>query len=248
MKVLVVGAGSVGLAIQRLVRENYYCEIADVEATSMVGQFDILHICFPYNEFFASNVISYIHQFQPKLTLIESTVRPRTTRNIYNLLHGNFAVVHSPVRGQHDALDEGLRIYTKFVGGFEEADVEMAKFYYESLGLRVHICQSALESEFAKLLNLSYFATQIVFFQEVERLTEEYDLRLGDIHSFFQTFTLESKGKWPRPIFRGGVIAGSCVMKGLEMLFPHDTKLFGWVFWSNQSRIRELGQKILPET
>jgi len=244
MKVLVIGHGAVGKAIEALVKEKHEVTAFDKEAISAEGgrNYDVCHICFPYSSSFVNTTCLYIKKFKPKLLLIEATVNPKTTEQIVAKMNNGTLVCYSPVRGTHAKLLGGLKTYTKFVGSSSEKALEMAKNYYESLGLNVHICKSSRDAEYAKLMNLSYFAVQIALFQEFERLSEMEHLNLEDILEFFKTTTEDSGGDVQRPIFKGGIIGGSCVMQGLEKLSTAMTRknLWDWVYGSNEKRKFEL--------
>jgi UDP-N-acetyl-D-mannosaminuronate dehydrogenase len=244
MKVLVIGHGAVGTAIEALVQEKHEVTTFDIDAISAKGNwdFDVCHICYPYSSSYVTTTRLYVEKFKPKLLLIESTVNPRTTEQIAAKVNNGTLICYSPVRGTHSKLLEGLKTYTKFVGSSSEKAREMACNYYKSLGLRVHVCKSPREAEYAKLMNLSYFAVQIATFQEFERIAENEDLNLQDILEFFKTTTEDSGGKVQRPILHGGIIGGSCVMQGIEKLSTALSwkDLWDWVCGSNERRKLEL--------
>ncbi|UCB60555.1 MAG: hypothetical protein JSW72_00340, partial [Candidatus Bathyarchaeota archaeon] len=82
--VLVVGLGEIGDPLLEIVRGVYQAEGLDIETRELQGPFDVLHICFPYGPDFVKTATDYINKFDPTLTIIESTVRPFTTNEIYS--------------------------------------------------------------------------------------------------------------------------------------------------------------------
>jgi len=247
MNVLILGAGQVGSALATLIKHKYPVTVMDREARHVEGEwtFDVLHVCYPYSEWFVNNTCFYIDKFKPKLMLIESTVKPKTTWKLHNY-YPDQPLCHSPVRGCHSSLLWGLETYTKFIGPCTVKAGLMAERYYKSLGLKTYVAKGPTETECAKLMNLSYYAAQIALFQEFERKKEEYNLEYGDVLRFFETTTEESRGEVPRPIFKGECIGGTCVMPGLNMLF-NPTKLAEWINHSNLLRREELiAQKMVP--
>jgi len=232
--VLLVGNGKVGSALATIISKHHNLSVMDAEASAAAGgHYDVMHVCFPWTPTFEREVTEYIHKFNPDLTIIESTVKPYTTRNIW--LRGNpeRLIVHSPVRGCHSSLLWGLQTYTKFVGGTTLRSGLIAKNYYESMGMKVHLAKGSVETEIAKLLNLSYFAAQVAFFQEVERKASEHAINHEDIIQFFLSTTRDSKGEVQRPIFKGNVIGGTCVMQGLAKLFNENEPFRMWIENSN---------------
>lgn len=234
MKVLVVGAGKVGSALSLIVSRCHKVTVLDIEAINCDSEhFDVMHVCFPFNDCFVWNVKRYIHKFTPELTIIESTVPVGTTREIWLDLHRMYLVVHSPVRGLHDALVEGLEVYDKFIGAPNDYCGHAAYNYYRGLGLYPFVCDGPEETEFSKLANLSYFAVQVAFWQEIERKVKSLELNLSEVQAFFK-----STGR-DRPVRRGGVIGGECVMQGLIKLFSGE-QMFNWVCLSNEARKSEV--------
>jgi UDP-N-acetyl-D-mannosaminuronate dehydrogenase len=236
MNVLVLGAGAVGTALTKVIKEKHNVLLLDKEAVDYKPKkrFDVMHICYPYSDHFVEDTVEYITKFKPKLTLIESTVKPSVTRQIYVISPELMPLIcHSPIRGKHNNLEWGIRNYTKFIGPCTEQAGLQAEKYYQTLNLKTYLCKSSLETECAKLLNLSYYAAQIAFFQEAERIKDKYGLNWIDVLDFFDSTTKESQGLAPRPLLKGNHIGGSCVMQGLNKLF-NPGKFAEWINTSNR--------------
>src|SRR5437016_14614504 len=90
----------------------------DINQSASISQCDVMHICFPFQSGnFVAQVVEYIHQYRPALTVINSTVAPGTTRSI--AAESGTAVVHSPIRGKHVRMQEEMLHYAKFIGALE---------------------------------------------------------------------------------------------------------------------------------
>ena len=230
--VLLIGNGQVGSALAGLISRHHNLTVMDAEATSAKGgMFDVMHICFPYTDKFVDLVCGYITKFNPTLTLIESTVIPETTKQIF-ARNPTREICHSPVRGCHSSLPWGVKTYTKFVGPCTLKAGLNAERYYRNMNLKTRLCKSSTETELAKLLNLSYYASQIAFFQELERKVKHYGACLDDVNDFIGTTTDDSNGTVVRPILKSGYIGGTCVMQGLEKIFGGEM-LYLWIKGSN---------------
>lgn len=218
MKVLVIGLGEVGSALLEIVKGIYDAAGYDLRnPTELPGKVDVLHICFPYSEGFIDNVVDYVNKTNPTLTLIESTVLPGTTLKIHEKTHR--AICHSPVRGRHaSSLKWGFLNYTKFIGGVDNESNRLAKDYYKSLGFKTRLCYGPLETEFAKLFNLSYFAIMLGWNQEMRRIAKSHNINFEDLAAFLGTNTVESGQRFPRPVYDGKVIAGHCIIPGVQLL------------------------------
>jgi len=242
MKVLVVGLGEVGSALLEIVKGVYDAVGYDIKNPSKLPEkVDMLHVCLPYTENFAKVVVDYVEQTCPMLVLIESTVLPGTTRLIAETLKAKALVVHSPVRARKaDGFKWGLFNYTKFIGATDERGASLAKEYYESLGFKTRVCKSPEETEFAKLLDLSYFGLMLGWNQEMRRIAETCNLNFDDLASFLETNTVESNNKFPRPVYDGKPIGGHCIIPAIQLLQrKFKSKFLESTLESNEKRQKE---------
>lgn len=217
-KPLVVGKGEVGSALFEIIRGVYPdAEWLDIKPKQIQGKISVMHICFPYSHKFVEQTCSYIEKFKPALTLIESTIPPYTTFKIYEMLHA--PICHSPVRGNvKDGLKWSFFTYTKFIGPVKLEYGQQAANYYKTLSFRTYLCNSPLETEFAKLISTTYYGLLIAWFQEIERICKHFNLDYNNVVEFFRLDTIESGGKHVRPIFTPDFIGGHCVIPNAVML------------------------------
>jgi len=239
-KVLVIGLGEIGAPLLEIVRGVYPSESLDIEPKEIHGPFDVLHICFPYSPNFVETATNYIKKFNPKLTIVESTVLPLTTSRIYEKTQK--PICHSPVRGRvSDGFKWGYFTYTKFIGPVKPKFGKMAEEYYKSLGFKTRICNSPLETEFMKILNTTYYGLMIAWFQEIHRICRKFNLKEEEIVEFFRTNERDSGGRHPRPVLYPGAIRGHCVIpnaKLLNELYP--SRFIKVLLESNKKREKEI--------
>ena len=96
MQQLVIGLGEVGTAISNILN----CDGIDAgDANSQ--DYEMLHICFPYSDAFVESVKAYKRIYKSEYVVVHSTV-PVGTCDAEGW-------VHSPVRGVHPNLEEGIR-------------------------------------------------------------------------------------------------------------------------------------------
>jgi hypothetical protein len=80
MKSLVIGLGQIGTAVKQVTESQYAIDIAYSEPDNPANLYDhhpaidVLHICFPYSKDFVAEVTRYQVNFEPKHTIIWSTV------------------------------------------------------------------------------------------------------------------------------------------------------------------------------
>ena len=129
--VLIVGLGEVGHTLFELFRESgkfdvYGFDIDKKKMQEVVGEekpenrIDVMHICYPCpdQEKFIETTLQYVGRFKPRLTIIDSTVPPGTTRKIHEL--AKISITHSPIQGTHkslDAMKADVAFWDKYVGG-----------------------------------------------------------------------------------------------------------------------------------
>ena len=190
-----------------------------------------MHICFPFQTGnFVGQVLEYINQYRPALTVINSTVAPGTTRRI--AAESGAAVVNSPVRGKHVRMVEELFHYTKFVGALDPAAGERAAGHFQSLGMKTRILSSPEATELAKLTETTYFGLMIAWAQEVERYCDHLGLNYDEVVSIYGEITF-----LPPVKYFPGIIGGHCVMPNIEILsrLGHSEFLHA-IKWSNRNK------------
>ncbi|MFH1317229.1 MAG: hypothetical protein ABII01_06945 [Candidatus Woesearchaeota archaeon] len=217
--VIIIGTGEIGSALIELLDESgkYKVFKKDIEPVHIDEPIDIMHICIPFFDNFNDIVINYINEYKPKLVIINSTVRPGTTRSIFKKT--NIHLVHSPVRGRHPKLLEGLKKFVKFIGPVTPEAGEMAKEHFESLGLKTEVFGSSVDSELGKLFETTYYAINIAFHQEMDRICQEFgaDFKYA-VTRFSATQTMDIEHKVPRPLMFPGIIGGHCLLPNIEIL------------------------------
>ena len=254
-KVLVVGLSEVGRPLFELLRESGKFEVygfdLDVEKMREVGQsedvlpraVDVMHVCIPCvdKEDFVNSVVGYVGRFKPKLVIVNSTVAPGTTAEIYKRINGSCLVAHSPVRGVHKGIEYmkwELKRWTKYIGGVNEESAENAKKHFEKLGLKTKVLKGCLETELAKLFETIYRAWMIVFFQEMHRISRHFGADFDDVVDFIEDTHLV---RLDRPVMFPGVIGGHCLIPNAVLLLKsYDSKFLRLILESNEKREEEI--------
>src|SRR3990167_1189192 len=110
-KDLIVGLGEVGKALKEVLSERYEVDGLDKENTKLKDGYDVIHICIPYTIDFVDEVLKYqlLYLKLNGLTIIHSTVPIGTSKKL--------GAVHSPIRGIHPNLKQGIKTFTKYFGG-----------------------------------------------------------------------------------------------------------------------------------
>lgn len=225
--VLVIGLGEVGNALCQVIEcsGKYRLFKRDVKDIKIEEEIDVVHICIPYMDNFIEIAADYIKKYSPKLVVINSTVRPGTTKAVYDKTKKS--IVHSPVRGKHPQMKEGLMLFVKFIGPVDKKSGEIAKEHFESLGIKTEIMKSPFETEIGKLFDTTYYGLCIAYHQEMERICKKFGADFGQtVTRFNETYNDGCRITNPnvvRPVLFPGFIGGHCVMPNISIL-KKDTK------------------------
>lgn len=153
MRNLIVGYGEIGKAVGAVVGVHAW---VDKGGKIPEGEFDVLHVCFPYSESFVKDVREYVEQYKPHHIIIYSTVPIGTTAKIPG-------AVHSPVEGKHPDLEMSIRFMERWVGVDDMDIAPFYKLYFGALGLYVRIINGSHCTEALKLLSTTEYGLNIEF-------------------------------------------------------------------------------------
>jgi UDP-N-acetyl-D-mannosaminuronate dehydrogenase len=256
--VLVIGLGEVGLPLFELLRQsgkfNIHGYDIDKKKMKKIGQdtlpsaVDIMHICYPcYNqEKFVKTTTEYINKFNPKLTIIHSTVTPGTTEKVFRL--SNRHVAHSPIRGVHksvESMKKDLQFWTKYIGGASKESTELASKHLKSAGFKTKVLRSCLETELAKLFETTSRAMLIAWYQEMHRISKALGADFDEVVDFLED---THRVRLDRPVLFPGVIGGHCVIPNAKLLLKaYNSQFVKLILKSNEKRKKEIEDKRVLE-
>jgi len=224
MNIGILGVGEVGGAIKKIAGENHIVFTANRKNDSIKGnKIDVLHICIPYNGDFIKNVIKAIKDYIPTLTIIDSTVPLGTTYKIYNKTKA--LICHSPIRGIHPNLYQGIKTFVKYVGPTSVEAGKMAKKYYQDLGIKTQLFKDSKTTEISKLMDTTYYGWNIIFQKEMYKICNENNIPFEEAYTKWnETYNRGYKKlKMPhvvRPVLKNysGKIGGHCVISNCQIL------------------------------
>lgn len=249
--VLVAGLGEVGRSLFELLRESDKFEVygwdvdkkkmEDIQQGSLPKEVDVLHVCYRCGdqEIFAESTVDYVRRFRPRLTIINSTVPPGTTKKVHMLSRGLMA--HSPVRGMHtsrESMKRYLSFLSKYIGGVDSESTRLARSHFEKLGLKTKILNSPVETELAKLFETTYRAWMIACFQEMHRISRHFGADFDNVVDFLED---DHRVRFDRPIHFPAVIGGHCLIPNAELLLKSfDSTFLRLILESNEKRKEEI--------
>jgi hypothetical protein len=222
-RVGILGYGEVGQAIAKFYENPL---VKDLKRDDGLAGAEILHVCLPWSDKFIETVKKEIKRIGPKLTIIHSTIAPGTTKKIISGLPRAYrGVVHSPVRGIHPNLFEGIKTFVKYIGADNKKAGEMAKKHLEGLRIKTKVFMPSITTEIGKLLDTTYYGLVIAWHGEMKKICDKFGIDFKEaITDFNKTYNEGYKklGKPNviRPVFyppKGG-ITGHCIIPNTEIL------------------------------
>jgi UDP-N-acetyl-D-mannosaminuronate dehydrogenase len=243
-RMVVVGLGEVGRPLLELLGRRFDVVGIDVETAvpDDGAPVSVMHVCFPFEiDDFVGETVRYIERFEPRLTIIDSTVGVGSTRTVHE--RTGAPVVHSPVRGKHTRMSDDLLRYTKYVGGLDSASADEAAAHFESVGLTAKILASPEATELAKLTETTYFGLLIAWAQEVSRYCDRARVSYDEVVSFYDEIDF-----FPPVKYFPGVIGGHCVMPNIEILSELDESDLLLAIQSSNARLEREVQRLAPDS
>lgn len=161
MNSIIIGQGEIGKSLEKVLSPYHPTYIRDIKS-DLKGEYDIMHIAFPYSNEFLNQVKHYQLDYSPKYTIIHSTV-PVGTSRMCNALH-------SPVIGLHPFLEESIKTFTKFIGG---KDASQVADYFRRANIKTYLTDKQETTELMKILSTTNHGLNIEFTKEVKRLCDQ---------------------------------------------------------------------------
>ena len=223
----IIGVGEIGSAVAKLYdREKYNVLLKDLEVDDKLEYhvLDYLHICIPYTDRFEEIVAEYIGLYPAKSVIIHSTVKVGTTKSLIEST-GHRNIFHSPVRGVHPNLLEGIQTFLKYLGVEDVTEEALDTLNHLSyLGLDVAVVTPAATTELAKLFSTSYYGMCIAWHGEMKRMCDEagidFSLAVTDwTNTYNEGYKKLGMDNVVRPVLTPPEkIGGHCVIPNAEML------------------------------
>lgn len=220
-KIGILGYGEIGKAVAKFYQSFL---IRDVNMNQFVPNLDVLHVCLPFIKNFNQVVAENISAYRPRLVIIHSTVGPGVTKKLYEKF-GN--VVHSPVRGVHPALYEGIKTFVKYVGADNDKLGQRAVRHLRSLGIKqVTLIMPSVATELGKLFDTTYYGLCIAYHAYANKVCNKVGAKFEDVMTEFNKTYNEGYKKLGkknviRPVLSypsDNKIGGHCILPNADIL------------------------------
>ena len=219
-----MGAGQVGTAVATVLSRAHPTVLRDVDPVDVEA--DVLDVCIPWQPGFVDIVAGYAIEHQARLVVVHSTVPAGTC--------DEQGWVHSPIRGRHPDLEEGVATFVKHFGGAGAAE---AALEWKEVGVPTAVHPRAAECEAGKLWELVQFGVQVRVEKAIHAWCDEHGLDPEVVytsfaHTYNQGYEQLGASHFVRPVLRHvpGEIGGHCVVP-MSYLLDHpiaETVREGW--------------------
>lgn len=220
MKHLVIGLGEVGSAV----REILQCDGYDKNGGALNGPYDFIHICMPWSDEFVAEVKRYtaggiakhkkLGAADDSIVIVHSTV-PLGTCDEYGW-------VHSPIRGVHPNIVEGIKTFVKYFGGKRAIE---ASTPWAALGINVKTTQKAADTEALKLWDTTQYGIMIMLEKEIKSYCDRHELDFDVVYTdanytYGIGYEALNRPEVVRPYLKhvDGPIGGHCVIPNAEII------------------------------
>lgn len=212
MKQLVIGLGEVGSALQKILDCDGYDPYKG--GGKLNAPYDFIHICFPWQEDFVREVGRYTGAGKTKHVVIHSSVPVGTCDE-----HG---WIHSPIRGVHPNLEQGIRTFVKYFGG---VGAEEAAKMFSDLGINTRLVGDARTTEALKLWDTTQYGVMIMLEKSIHEYCRQQGLDPEIVytdanHTYAIGYEALNRPEVIRPYLRhmDGEIGGHCVIPNAHLL------------------------------
>ena len=227
MNVVILGLGEVGSALESICKDaGHKTYVIEKEwRDNFEEKIDVMLVNIPYFDDFPIVVSAEINNINPKLVIINSTVNVGVTRLIQETVGEEITVTHSPVRGVHPNLKEGIKTFVKYVGATDPDKAEEAIEFLEGLGIKTRAFNSPEETEMFKLLSTTTYGIYIAWATEIKRICDKHKLDFDNVYTdgnlTYNVGYMELQMPWAvRPILKPNVggFFGHCVYENTQLL------------------------------
>lgn len=213
---LIIGYGQIGKSVENVLK-NAYAVVKHLGKDEQVeGRFDVLHIAFPYSNYFVSYVNAYKKRYlnPAGIVIVHSTVAIGTCDKI--------GAVSSPVRGKHPDLTGGIMSFEKAFGG---PDGRQAAKVFQRCSVPCYIDPDNRSVEAYKLIDTTQYGRAVADMWRIYRFCKKHKLNFDTVYTWAnQTYNAgyESLGmpQFKKYILKPmpGKIGGHCVIPNAEIL------------------------------
>lgn len=212
-KTLIIGYGEIGRALEKVLAPVYNVHVQDLNLNPKIKHAHIMHICFPYSKTFVRDVKKYKQKYNPKYTIIHSTIPVGISKKC--------DAFYSPVRGIHPHLEQSLKTFIKYCAPKNK----FLEKYFTDADVPVEMVDSRESLEAMKLYCTTLYGLNIIAEKEMWSFCKKYKLDFDLVYTKSNQTYNEGYLKLGFPQYtryvlnhREGKIGGHCVIPNCDLL------------------------------
>lgn len=219
MNSLIIGAGEIGKSLFEVLSSFYNTKLADIHK-DRVGEYSILHICFPYSNKFVDEVNRYRELYNPEFIIIHSTIPVGTAKLC--------RAIHSPVVGIHPKLKESFLTFTKFLSGERAGEVAD---YFRKAGMKVYLFDKPETTELLKILDTTFYGLCVEYTKDIKIECDKHGIPFEAWTIYNENYNKGYQSLGHPEFIRPNLvpimkkIGGHCVLPNANLLETKFTKL-----------------------
>lgn len=209
---IIVGYGEVGSALYKILGKNTRRYDPSKGFDEFNGDEDVAHICIPYKDNFGYIVTQW--KKNCKLVIVHSSVPVGTCDRL--------GVVHSPIRGVHPNLEQGIRTFVKYFGG---KHARKASNIFSDLGIKTKVFKDARTTEALKLLDTTQYGELIMLEKKIYKWCKKHKIDFNAVYKqanidYNEGYIKLGRPEVVRPYLKHieGPIGGHCVLSNAKLL------------------------------
>jgi len=244
MKVLVIGRGSVGSALVRILCLYHDVDTYDIAYESKAYQFayDIIHITIPFIDYrqYLKAIEEILKKFKAPIIIVHSTIVCGIMTALIKMYSQN-TWYYSPVRCREKEMDKEIQKLDFLIA--PTPTKELSKYLHD-VGLYWIAFENPEELVMAKLLEVTWFGMNLAFVQQTKLICEDQHLNFDQVYTRYNLYSRigkdysEKKIRYmPRPLFVPGFVGGKCVIQDVELMRLMDygdKRLWDWIIDTNE--------------
>lgn len=231
MRAICAGQGEIGKAVKEVFGEYHDIFPYDTKGGYDLpkGHYDILLVCFPWQENFVEIVNAYRNLHHIKATIIFSTVPIGTTRQIPD-------AVHAPIEGVHPKLAESVDKWNFTVGGINE----IAEMFFLYAKKSTTVAKYPEATEIAKLASTTLYGVNIEFARYINEICKKNNVPYDVINGYNECYNAlyEDLGmpQYSRYILKPpeGKKGGHCINNNSKILQSQYPSVFNEIVLSDE--------------
>ena len=199
--ILIIWLWEIWTAIKKVEKEswnNVYCLDINIKDKISINEFDIIHVCIPYDEMFIDSIKDYLYNFKYRLVIINSTVWVWTCDILSEYYNW---IVHSPVRWVHPNLYEWIKTFVKYVW-WSIVDCDNAISHFKSIWINAKYLWNRESTELSKILSTTYYWWNILFSKYCDNMCNKYWLDYNMVYKEWN----ETYNKWYKKLWKDNVV------------------------------------------